>query len=67
VPRTSAQMIRAPKTSMQSEQKYQTIQITSRMSAGRATEAGRRFGEVDAHAGSRLAAPPFLARPVPRR
>jgi len=30
-------------------------------------EAGRRFGEVDAYAGSRLAAPPFLARPVPRR
>ena len=29
-------------------------------------EAGRRFGTVDAYAGPRLAAPPFLARPVPR-
>lgn len=29
-------------------------------------EAGRRFGEVRAYAGPRLAAPPFLARPVPR-
>ena len=28
--------------------------------------AGRRFGEVRAYAGERLAAPPFLARPVPR-
>lgn len=29
-------------------------------------EAGRRFGEVVAYAGPRLAAPPFVARPVPR-
>lgn len=29
-------------------------------------EAGRRFGGVTAYAGPRLAAPPFLARPVPR-
>ncbi len=29
-------------------------------------EAGRRFGEVAAYAGPRLAAPPFVARPVPR-
>lgn len=29
-------------------------------------EAGRRFGEVAAYAGPRLAAPPFLARPVAR-
>jgi redox-sensitive bicupin YhaK (pirin superfamily) len=29
-------------------------------------EAGRRFGEVAAYRGPRLAAPPFLARPVPR-
>jgi quercetin 2,3-dioxygenase len=29
-------------------------------------ESGRRFGEVAAYAGPRLAAPPFLARPVPR-
>jgi redox-sensitive bicupin YhaK (pirin superfamily) len=29
-------------------------------------EAGRRFGEVGAYAGPRLAAPPFVARPVPR-
>ena len=29
-------------------------------------EAGRRFGEVSAYAGSRIPAPPFLARPVPR-
>jgi hypothetical protein len=28
-------------------------------------EAGRRFGEVRAYAGPRLAAPPFLARPLP--
>jgi redox-sensitive bicupin YhaK (pirin superfamily) len=28
-------------------------------------EAGRRFGEVRAYDGPRLAAPPFLARPVP--
>jgi redox-sensitive bicupin YhaK (pirin superfamily) len=27
---------------------------------------GRRFGEVRAYAGERLAAPPFVARPVPR-
>jgi redox-sensitive bicupin YhaK (pirin superfamily) len=30
-------------------------------------EAGRRFGEVVAYAGPRLAAPPFVARPVPRQ
>lgn len=30
-------------------------------------EAGRRFGAVDAYDGPRLAAPPFVARPVPRR
>jgi redox-sensitive bicupin YhaK (pirin superfamily) len=29
-------------------------------------EAGRRFGEVGAYEGPRLAAPPFVARPVPR-
>jgi len=29
-------------------------------------EAGRRFGAVSAYAGPRLAAPPFVARPVPR-
>jgi hypothetical protein len=29
-------------------------------------EAGRRFGTVAADAGRRLAAPPFVARPVPR-
>jgi redox-sensitive bicupin YhaK (pirin superfamily) len=29
-------------------------------------EAGRRFGEVRAYRGERLAAPPFVARPVPR-
>jgi redox-sensitive bicupin YhaK (pirin superfamily) len=29
-------------------------------------EAGRRFGEVGAYSGRRLAAPPFVARPVPR-
>ncbi len=29
-------------------------------------EAGRRFGEVHAYRGARLAAPPFVARPVPR-
>jgi redox-sensitive bicupin YhaK (pirin superfamily) len=29
-------------------------------------EAGRRFGEVGAYAGPRLAAPPFVARPVRR-
>jgi len=29
-------------------------------------EAGRRFGEVAAYAGPRLAAPPFLARPAAR-
>ena len=29
-------------------------------------EAVRRFGEVAAYRGRRLAAPPFLARPVPR-
>jgi redox-sensitive bicupin YhaK (pirin superfamily) len=29
-------------------------------------EAGRRFGEVAAYRGPRLAAPPFVARPVPR-
>jgi hypothetical protein len=29
-------------------------------------EAGRRFGDVAAYAGPRLAAPPFVARPVPR-
>jgi redox-sensitive bicupin YhaK (pirin superfamily) len=29
-------------------------------------EAGRRFGEVAAYAGRRMAAPPFVARPVPR-
>jgi quercetin 2,3-dioxygenase len=29
-------------------------------------QAGRRFGEVRAYAGARLAAPPFVARPVPR-
>lgn len=29
-------------------------------------EAGRRFGEVGAYNGARLAAPPFVARPVPR-
>jgi redox-sensitive bicupin YhaK (pirin superfamily) len=29
-------------------------------------EAGRRFGAVDAYDGPRLAAPPFVARPVPR-
>jgi quercetin 2,3-dioxygenase len=29
-------------------------------------EAGRRFGAVGAYDGPRLAAPPFLARPVPR-
>ena len=29
-------------------------------------EEGRRFGEVRAYAGTRLAAPPFVARPVPR-
>jgi redox-sensitive bicupin YhaK (pirin superfamily) len=29
-------------------------------------EAGRRFGEVRSYAGPRSAAPPFLARPVPR-
>jgi redox-sensitive bicupin YhaK (pirin superfamily) len=28
-------------------------------------QAGRRFGEVTAYAGSRLDAPPFVARPVP--
>jgi quercetin 2,3-dioxygenase len=28
-------------------------------------QAGRRFGEVKAYAGARLAAPPFVARPVP--
>jgi redox-sensitive bicupin YhaK (pirin superfamily) len=30
-------------------------------------EAGRRFGEVRAYRGDRLAAPPFVARPVPGR
>jgi redox-sensitive bicupin YhaK (pirin superfamily) len=29
-------------------------------------EAGRRFGDVRAYRGERLAAPPFVARPVPR-
>jgi redox-sensitive bicupin YhaK (pirin superfamily) len=29
-------------------------------------QAGRRFGEVRAHAGERIPAPAFLARPVPR-
>jgi redox-sensitive bicupin YhaK (pirin superfamily) len=29
-------------------------------------QAGRRFGEVAAHAGPRIEAPPFVARPVPR-
>jgi hypothetical protein len=29
-------------------------------------EAGRRFGEVSAYQGSRLPAPPLVARPVPR-
>lgn len=29
-------------------------------------EAGRRFGAVDAYAGARMAAPAFIARPVPR-
>lgn len=29
-------------------------------------EAGRRFGEVGGYDGPRLAAPPFVARPVPR-
>jgi redox-sensitive bicupin YhaK (pirin superfamily) len=29
-------------------------------------EAGRRFGDVAAYRGARLAAPPFVARPVPR-
>jgi len=29
-------------------------------------EAGRRFGDVRAYPGPRLAAPPFVARPVPR-
>ncbi len=30
-------------------------------------EAGRRFGAVEAYAGPRIPAPPFLARPVPLR
>ncbi len=30
-------------------------------------EAGRRFGDVAAYRGERLPAPPFVARPVPRR
>jgi quercetin 2,3-dioxygenase len=29
-------------------------------------QAGRRFGEVAAYSGPRIAAPPFVARPVPR-
>jgi redox-sensitive bicupin YhaK (pirin superfamily) len=40
---------------------------TEEIAAARADwEAGRRFGEVRAYAGPRMAAPPFLARPVTR-
>jgi redox-sensitive bicupin YhaK (pirin superfamily) len=30
-------------------------------------QAGRRFGDVSAYSGARIEAPPFVARPVPRR
>ena len=37
------------------------------MSAREDWQAGRRFGEVAAYSGPRIEAPPFVARPVPRR